>query len=299
MEIYIKLFEVLFPVFFIVGIGYFLGKQKSDIDTTFITNYSANFGAPALFIFAITSSGVTYSVFSEYFVYSVIALTCFAIIGVIFLFFMKKDISRELPPFFLPNTGNMGIPICLFAYGSLGMGVAAAISSLVVLLHFTVNIFLASKKFDIKIILKSPSTYAVIIAVAFLYYDLEMPKFVLNAVMLLGYTMIVLILMSLGVSLTQMKVFSIRSSLISSVGRVIAGPIVGFILIKIFNLSGYAAGVLLIQSSMPSAILTYLIASMYSPKEIVDNISSMIVVSTLMSLITIPIIVFIALKYFS
>jgi len=299
MEIYIKLFEVLFPVFFIVGIGYFLGKQKSDIDTTFITNYSANFGAPALFIFAITSSGVTYQVFSEYFIYSIIALTCFAIIGVIFLFFMKKDISRELPPFFLPNTGNMGIPICLFAYGSLGMGVAAAISSLVVLLHFTVNIFLASKKFDIKIIFKSPSTYAVIVAVVFLYYDLEMPKFVINAVMLLGYTMIVLILMSLGVSLTQMKVFSIRSSLISSIGRVIVGPIIGFILIKIFNLSGYAAGVLLIQASMPSAILTYLIASMYSPKEIVDNISSMIVVSTLMSLITIPIIVFIALKYFS
>ena len=299
MEIYLKLFEVLFPVFFIVGIGYFLGRQKSDIDTAFITNYSANFGAPALFIFAITSSGVTYSVFSEYFIYSVIALTCFAITGIIFLFFMKKDISRELPPFFLPNTGNMGIPICLFAYGSLGMGVAAAISSLVVLLHFTANIFLASKKFDIKIVLKSPSTYAVIISVLFLYYDMEMPKFAINTVMLLGYTMIVLILMSLGVSLTQMKVFSIRSSLISSTGRVLVGPIIGFALIKVFNLSGYAAGVLLIQSAMPSAILTYLIASMYSPKKIVDNISSMIVVSTLMSLITVPIIVFIALKYFS
>ncbi len=299
MEIYLKLFEVLFPVFFIVGIGYLLGRKKSDIDTTFITNYSANFGAPALFIFAITSSGVNYAVFSEYFIYSVVALICFAITGVIFLFFMKKDISRELPPFFIPNTGNMGIPICLFAYGSLGMGVAAAISSLVVLLHFTLNIFLASKKFDVKIILKSPSTYAVIISVLFLYYDIEMPKFALNTVMLLGYTMIVLILMSLGVSLTQMKVFSIKSSLISSIGRVIIGPIIGFSLIKIFNLSGYAAGVLLIQSSMPSAILTYLIASMYSPKKIVDNISSMIVVSTLMSLITIPIIVFIALKYFS
>ena len=299
MDLYIKLFEVLFPVFFIVGIGYFLGKQKSDIDTAFITNYSANFGAPALFIFAITSSGVSYDIFSEYFLYSIIALSCFAIVGIVFLFFMKKDIFRELPPFFLPNTGNMGIPICLFAYGSMGMGVAAAISSLVVLLHFTLNIFLASKKFDINIILKSPSTYAVIIAVAFLYFDLEMPKSILNTVMLLGYTMIVLILMSLGVSLTQMKVFSFKSSLISSIGRVIIGPIIGFFLIKIFNLSGYAAGVLLIQSSMPSAILTYLIASMYSPKKIVDNISSMIVVSTLMSLITVPIIVFIALKYFS
>ena len=93
--------------------------------------------------------------------------------------------------------------------------------------------------------------------------------------------------------------FFFKNSLISSVGRVILGPVIGFLLIKIFDLSGYAAGVLLIQSSMPSAILTYLIASMYSPKEIVDNISSMIVVSTLMSLITVPIIVFIALKYFS
>ena len=298
MELYLKLFEVLFPVFFIVGIGYFLGRKNPKFDTTFITNYSGNFGAPALFIFAISSSGVTYSVFSEYFIYAVIALTSFALIGVIFLFFLKKDISRELPPYFLPNTGNMGIPICLFAYGTLGMGVAAAISSLVILLHFTINIFLASKKFDIKIILKSPPTYAVIVAVFFLYFDLEMPKVVINTVMLLGYAMIVLILMSLGVSLTQLKVFSLKDSIISSIGRVIIGPIIGFLIIKIFNLSGFAAGVLLIQSAMPSAILTYLVAEMYSPKKVVDSISSMIVVSTLMSLITVPIIVFIWLKYF-
>ena len=298
MELYLKLFEVLFPVFFIVGIGYFLGKKNPNFDTTFITNYSGNFGAPALFIFAITSSGVTYSVFSEYFIYAIIALSSFALIGVIFLFFMKKDISRELPPYFLPNTGNMGIPICLFAYGTLGMGVAAAISSLVILLHFTINIFLASKKFDIKIILKSPPTYAVIVAVYFLYFDLEMPKVVLNTVMLLGYAMIVLILMSLGVSLTQLKVFSLKDSVISSIGRVIIGPIIGFMIIKLFDLSGFAAGVLLIQSAMPSAILTYLVAEMYSPKKVVDSISSMIVVSTLMSLITVPIIVYISLKYF-
>ena len=298
MELYLKLFEVLFPVFFIVAIGYFLGKKNPKFDTTFITNYSGNFGAPALFIFAITSSGVTYSVFSEYFIYAVIALTSFALIGVIFLFFLKKDISRELPPYFLPNTGNMGIPICLFAYGTLGMGVAAAISSLVILLHFTINIFLASKKFDIKIILKSPPTYAVIVAVFFLYFNLEMPKVVINTVMLLGYAMIVLILMSLGVSLTQLKVFSLRDSIISSIGRVIIGPIIGFLIIKIFHLSGFAAGVLLIQSAMPSAILTYLVAEMYSPKKVVDSISSMIVVSTLMSLITVPIIVYISLKYF-
>ena len=125
-----------------------------------------------------------------------------------------------------------------------------------------------------------------------------MPDFISHTVMLLGYAMIVMILMSLGVSLTQMKVFSLKSSIITSLGRVVVGPLIGLMIIELFNLSGYAAGVLLIQSAMPSAILTYLIASMYSPKNIVDNISSMIVVSTLMSLITIPFIVFFSLKYF-
>ena len=299
MELYLKLFETIFPVFFVIAIGYFLGKKNPNLDTSFITNYAANFGTPSLIIFALTSTGVTFAIFAEYFIYALILLINFGIVGIIFLILMKKDYIRELPPFILPNTGNMGIPICLFAYGKLGMGVAAAISSLVVFLHFTLNVFLAKKEFDFIVVLKSPSFYAILIIVAFLYFEIDMPQFVLNTVMLLAYTMIVLILMSLGIALTQMKIFSFKSAFISSIGRVIVGPIIGFILIKIFNLSGFAAGVLLIQSSMPSAILCYLVASMYSPKEVVDNISSMIVLSTIMSLITVPIIVFVALKYFS
>ena len=299
MEIYLKLFEVLFPVFFIIGIGFFLGKKNPNFDTSFITTYSGNFGTPALVIFALTAGGVTFQVFAEFFIYAIVLLTSFGFVGLVFLLLMKKDHIRELPTFFLPNTGNMGIPICLFAYGELGMGIAAAISSLVVMLHFTLNIFLAKRAFDFQTIFKSPAFYAIIITVLFLYFEQPFPQFVMNTVMLLAYGMIVMILMSLGVALTQMKIFSFRDAIITSTGRVIIGPLIGFLLIKIFNLSGVSAGVVLIQSAMPSAILCYLVASMYSPKEIVDNISSMIVVSTLMSLITVPIIVFIALKYFS
>ena len=298
MEIYLKLFEVLFPVFFIVGIGVFLGKKNPNIDTSFITTYSGNFGTPALVIFALTAGSVSFEVFTNFFIYAIILLTLFGIVGLIFLVLMKKDYLRELPTFFLPNTGNMGIPICLFAYGELGMGMAASISSLVVLLHFTLNIFLAKRAFHFDTIIKSPAFYAIIVTVLFLYFEQPIPQFVMNTVMLLAYGMIVMILMSLGIALTQMKVFSFKDSIITSIGRVIIGPIIGLIVIKIFNLSGVGAGVVLIQSSMPSAILCYLIASMYSPKEIVDNISSTIVVSTLMSLITIPITLFFALKYF-
>ena len=298
MDIYLKLFEVLFPVFFIVGIGFLLGKKNPNFDTSFITTYAGNFGTPALVIFALTAGGVSFEVFKEIFFYALILLSVFGIVGLIFLVLMKKDYIRELPPFFLPNTGNMGIPICLFAYGELGMGIAAAISSLVVLLHFTLNIFLAKRAFDFQTIFKSPAFYAIIVTVLFLYFEQPVPQFVMNTVMLLAYGMIVMILMSLGVALTQMKVFSFKDAVITSTGRVIIGPIIGLAVIKLFDLSGVSAGVILIQSSMPSAILCYLVASMYSPKVIVDNISSTIVVSTIMSLVTIPITLFFALKYF-
>ena len=298
MDIYLKLFEVLFPVFFIVGIGFLLGKKNPNFDTSFITTYAGNFGTPALVIFALTAGGVTFDIFKEFFFYALILLSAFGIIGLIFLVLMKKDYIRELPTFILPNTGNMGIPICLFAYGELGMGIAAAISSLVVLLHFTLNIFLAKRAFDFQTIFKSPAFYAIIVTVLFLYFEQPFPQFVMNTVMLLAYGMIVMILMSLGVALTQMKVFSFKDAVITSTGRVIIGPLIGLAVIKLFDLSGVSAGVILIQSSMPSAILCYLVASMYSPKIIVDNISSTIVVSTIMSLVTIPITLFFALKYF-
>jgi len=299
MDIYIKLFEVIFPVFFIIGIGYYLGKKDSDFDTKFITNFASNIGSPAMIFYIVTTTGVTFGVFIEYFIYSLILIFAFAIIGVFILLILKKDFLRELPPLILPNTGNMGIPICLFAYGTQGLGIASAITSVVILLHFTLNVFLAKKSFSFDVVLKSPSAYAVLISILYLYLDLKVPKFIENTTFLITYATIFLILMSLGVALTRLKVYSIKSSITLSIVRVIIGPVIGFVLINTFNLTGFAAGTLLIQCSMPSAVLTYLVASIHSPKNIVDSISSTIVTSTIMSFVTVPLVVFFALMYFN
>ncbi len=300
MEIYIKLFEVLFPVFFIVGIGYYLGKNNPKIDTTFITTFAANIGTPAMIIYAITSTGITFKIFQDYFWYYLLAIFLFSIVGSITLYFLNtKDIIRELPPLILPNTGNMGLPICMFAYGSKGLGVSASISSLIILLHFTLGVFLADRKFNVNVILKNPPFYAIIFSIVMLFYEIKMPIFVINTTEWLMYVTIFLILMSLGIALTRLKILSLSNALVSSFTRMIIGPVIGFLIIFIFKLKGFAAGVLLIQCSMPSAVLNYLIGSIYSPKKIVDSIASTIVVSTLISFVTIPIVVYIALRFFS
>ncbi len=297
MEIFIKLFDVIFPVFFVIGVGYYLGKKNPKFDTNFITNFAGNIGTPAMIFYTVTTTGITFTVFTHYFVYALIMIGGFAIIGLIALYLLKKDLSTELPPLILPNTGNMGIPICLFAYGVQGLGVASAIASVIILFHFTLGIFLAKKKFSLDVVVKSPPVYSIIISVIFLYFQIKTPLFIENTTFLLTYATIFLVLMSLGIALTRFK-FSLKDSIILSLCRLILGPLIAIIVIYNFDLSGFAAGVLLIQSAMPSAILNYLVGSMYSPKKVVESIASTIVVSTIGSFLTIPIIVFIALKYF-
>ena len=154
-------------------------------------------------------------------------------------------------------------------------------------------------RFNLDVIIKNPPFYAIIFSAIVLFYEIEMPVFVINTTEWLMYTTIFLILMSLGIALTRLKVFSFNKALISSFTRMFIGPLIGIGLILIFNLKGFAAGVLLIQCSMPSAVLNYLVGSIYSPKKVVDSVASTIVVSTVMSFITIPIVVYFALRYFS
>ena len=299
MDLYIKLFEVLFPVFLVIGIGYWYGKKDPKFDTKFITTFAGNIGLPCIIFYSLTTSDVDFSVFLRFLYYIFLYVGLFAILGILILKILNKDIYRLLPPLILPNTGNMGMPICLFAYGNTGLAIAAAVTSVIVIFHFSLNILLASRRFSFRPLINCVSIYALIISLFFVYFKIPTPNFVVNATFLISYSSIFLVLMSLGIALSNLKIFSFKESLIFSLTRIIIGPIIGFGFIKLFNLSGIEAGVIFIQTSMPAAVLTYLIGKMYSPKSIADNIASTVVLSTILSFITIPVVVFFSLKYFS
>ena len=184
MELYLKLIDVLFPVFFVIGVGYYLGKKDPNFDTTFITNFAGNIGTPAMIFYTITTTGITLDIFIEYFIYALIMIGGFSLAGLLFLFILKKDIISELPPLILPNTGNMGVPICLFAYGTAGLGGASAIASVIILLHFTLNVLLAKKSFSFEILIKNVPIYAILASIAFLYFKWDVPGFIENTTFL-------------------------------------------------------------------------------------------------------------------
>ena len=299
MDLVIKLIDVLFPVFLIIGIGYWYGKKDPKFDTKFITTFAGNFGLPAIIFYSLTSTNISMDLFLRFSYYITLYVLIFSVIGIIILKILNKDIYRLLPPLILPNTGNMGMPLCLFAYGKLGLAIATAATAMILVFHFSVNILLSSKKFSIKPLLNCVPVYALLVSLIFVYFDIPSPKFLENATFLIGYSTIFLVLMSLGVALSKLKVFSFKETLIYSLTRVIIGPIVGFGFVKFFNLSGVEAGVMFIQASMPSAILTYLISRIYSPKKISDSVASTVALSTFLSFFTLIVVVFISLKYFN
>ena len=299
MEIYIKLFEVLFPVFLSIGIGYWYGKKDAKFDTNFITTFSGNIGLPCIIFYSLTFSDIDFDIFLKFSLLTFVYVGIFSIIGLIVLKLLNRDIVRLLPPLILPNTGNMGMPLCLFAFGIKGLAIATAMTSTILILHFSLGILLASRKFSIQPLIKCVPVYAILFSLFFVYYKIPAPKFLENATFLIGYSAIFLVLVSLGVALSKLKVFSFKETLIYSLIRVLVGPIIGFAFVKYLNLTGVEAGVMFIQASMPSAILTYLVAEMYSPKEITDSIASTVALSTFLSLFTLVLIVFLALKYFS
>jgi len=299
MDILIKLFDVLFPVFLTIGIGYWYGKKDPKFDTKFITTFAGNFGLPAIIFYSLTTTNISIDLFLRFSYYITLYVIIFSIIGVIILKALNKDIYRLLPPLILPNTGNMGMPLCLFAYGKMGLAIATAATAMILVFHFSIGILLASKKFSLKPLLNCIPMYALLVSLIFVYYEIPAPKFLENATFLIGYSTIFLVLMSLGIALSKLKVFSLKETFIYSITRVVVGPIVGFGFVKFFNLSGVEAGVMFIQASMPAAVLTFLVGKIYSPKKISDSIASTVALSTFMSFFTLVVVVFISLKYFN
>ena len=299
MDLLIKLFDVLFPVFLTIGIGYWYGKKDPKFDTKFITTFAGNFGLPAIIFYSLTTTNISMDLFLRFSYYITLYVIIFSVIGLLILKMLNKDIYRLLPPLILPNTGNMGMPICLFAYGKMGLAIATAATAMILVFHFSIGILLASKKFSLKPLLKCIPVYALLISLIFVYYKIPAPMFLENATFLIGYSTIFLVLMSLGIALSKLRVFSFKETLIYSITRVILGPIVGFAFVKFFNLSGVEAGVMFIQASMPSAVLTFLVGKIYSPKKISDSIASTVAMSTFLSFFTLIVVVFISLKYFN
>ena len=289
----LRLIEVILPVLICAGIGYGWARTGRPFDTRMVTRLVTNIGTPCLIVATLTGLRLesdafwtmTGAAFLSIFVFFVIALALTRLTG--------DDFRTYGPPLGFANAGNLGLPLCLFAFGEPGLALAIAYFAVGAVGQFTVGQFIVAGRFSLKTAVLSPVIWAIGLALTLNSLDWPMPRALANAFELLGGFAIPLMLIAMGVSLAGLRVSGLGKSLFYAVVRIAIGVAIGLGMGAALGLPDLARGVLLIQCAMPAAVFNYLWASYYERNP--EAVAGVVFVSTLLAFAVLPLIVAVAI----
>lgn len=277
---------IVAPVFLCVCTGFIWKKLNRPYDTHFVSQLVMYIGAPALIISSLSSTPISESQLLDMLVICGTLIAGLLLSSAILLKLLGYPIRDFIVSLAFPNVGNMGLPLCLFAFGEKGLTFGLALFMIFSLLHFSLGIAILSGKSVLKQTLTNPIIYSVIAAGVMVFGGFHLPQWATQSVRLLGDFTIPMMLLTLGVSLATLKVAFFGKSVLLAVLRFGVGLVVGVGVAELFELKGVIRGVVILQSAMPVAVFNYMFAMQYDRQPQV--VAGMVVVSTLLSFVTMP-----------
>ena len=287
---FLIILNIILPVIFVVLIGYLWNRYNKDFNPIAVTKLVANIGLPCLIYDSLTRSNLTINIYFKIFLSAFSVLAIGFLFGYLLIKIFRLPSIKLTTPLMHPNTGNMGIPLSLLAFGNEGLALAAGFASIVMVSHFTANTAISSGNYSLKRIILSPVLLSLIFSLIILFYKIEMPNFFNSITKILSGFVIPLVLLSLGISLSKINIKKLKIGFILGSFKLISGPFIGLLVVYLLKLDGNVAKVVILQASMPAAILTYLIAAQNNSYD--QEIGTAVFVSTIGSAFSIPIILF-------
>jgi hypothetical protein len=287
------IFSIIAPLFVIAGIGFVWGRRGKPFDTDVIGALVLNFGVPCLIFSSLTKLQVSSSAFGQMAGAYTVAMFANLFLGAVVLRLMKLEAGTYLPALTYSNNGNMGLPLCLFAFGEPGLALAMATFVISSVGNYTIGIGLVSGRPPIRGLFGNLYFYVIIAALIFMVTGARPPLWATNTVDLIGKMSIPLMLLALGVTLSRLDVASFPRSLTLALLRLAIGFALGMGVAAAFGFTGAARGVLILQCSMPVAVINYLYASRFNRHP--EEVAGMIVISTAISFATLPLLLYVVL----
>ena len=290
-----QLLPVIAPVFFGVAFGFAWARLGKPFDVEFITSLVFNLGTPLLIFSTLTRLNTDPRAFVDLAMVIIVALFLFFIISFLILKILKLDQRTYLTAIMIPNTVNVGIPLCFLAFGELGLAYSIIVYTIVSLTQFTLGLAIAAGSFSLRELGKNSLMYAVLAALLVMVTDYQLPDWLANTAYIFGQFAIPLMLIMLGVSLAKLKITSLPRNLTLSCIRLIMGLGVGLFVSHLFGLEGVAKGVVVLECSMPAALFNYMLAMRYDNNP--DEVAGLVVTSTLLSFATLPLLLAFILRF--
>ncbi|WP_204112772.1 AEC family transporter [Shimia biformata] len=286
MNLALTVLEIVAPVFLLAGLGFGWVKAGFEYRIQFVTRLGMTLAVPCLIFTALMKSEVDLAEMGSLTLATVAAYVAVGVVGAGLFQVLKLDQRTFLAPFIFGNTGNLGIPLALFAFGQPGLEYAVAILAVTSVMSFTLGIRLVAGSGAFLKILKEPIIAASILGAVFLWQGWQTPRFLTNTLDLIGQMAIPLMLLTLGVAVARLTPGRVGQAVWLSVLKLAICAAIAWVIGRLFGLDDISFGVLVLQLSTPVAVTAFLIAEKYGADS--DSVAGLVVVSTVISVAGLP-----------
>ncbi|SFM49214.1 AEC family transporter [Marinobacter pelagius] len=201
---------------------------------------------------------------------------------------LKLNLKTFLPPMMFNNSGNMGIPVLLLAFGDAALPAAIVLFIVEMLLHFSVGLYMLDPHTSIIQRLKLPIVFACVAGLAVNLSGIALPDTLLESMNMLGEVCIPLMLFALGVRMLDIDFNDWKLGLLGAIACPASGLLLAWPLIAVLDLPGLQAASLWVFAALPPAVLNYMVAEQYQQEP--HTVASLVLLSNLGSLIVMPIV---------
>ena len=195
-----KLLLTVFPLFAVVAAGALYGRWKQT-DISIANRMNMDVFVPALVFSVLADKSF------DLLAYQDLALAAGLIVlgsGIVLLPLISLtgwSLKTFIPPMMFNNTGNMGIPLIVLAFGESALPAAVIVFIVEMLLHFSVGLYILDHRTRLSAMLKMPVVQSTILGFAFSFMNWSLPEALAIPMEMLGQISIPLMLFTLGVRL--------------------------------------------------------------------------------------------------
>ncbi len=281
-----QIIGIIFPVVAIVLVGYFYAsKFQPNMDSANIINL--NIFLPALMFSVLSRESFQIQNYQLLAFSSVIIILGSGIIAWIIAKVLDINIKTFVPPMMFNNTGNVGLPIAVLAFGEIALGAAVVLFAIEMLLHFTFGAYILSKNSNFLPVFRSPILIATLAGIGINLIDLELWLPATQMIDLLGQAAIPLLLFTLGTRLIVINFNDWKIGILGAILCPISGLVMVLILVQFFDFETLHYQQIILFSVLPPAVLNHIMAEKYQQQP--ETVASIVMIGNIGSLFILPI----------
>ena len=293
MALAFAVLEIVTPVFLLAAIGYIWVKLGFEYRVQFVTQIAMTLAVPCLIFVSLMQTEITPQMLADISMATVVAYL--AVGGAGFAILKAFGLSQRtfLPSLLFSNTGNVGMPLAFFAFGQTGLGYAIVVFAIMAIISFTFGVWLVAGGGSPGKLLKEPLIPATLLGGVFMVQGWQTPVFLTNSLTLIGQMAIPLMLITLGVAVARLRPGRLTQAIALAFVKLIICSAAAWAAGWYFDLEPIAFAILVLQLTTPVAVTSYLLAEKYGADA--QSVAGLVVVSSLMSVLSLPILITILL----